>query len=301
MSSLLLRTSKCLRQRPPIIVDSLCCAAAAAGSIIIGKGPLGHKKHNRIAFDVQGASTAAASRRTPRGTRVQQAHQHQHRHQVRHFSDFFKNIQRPTYHTEPPPERDPVKEQKKIEIEAVEIWHQAEGKANAMLSASEDEVEARKMSDSNIPPGDLKAVPSDAAAAELYLQARTSVEKVETLLDVFKYHEVEGIEAACDGIAACSTCHCYLHPDDFKRFPPPEDHELDMLELAANPVEGRSRLACQVDLRDYDVDGAGTGASRRGGKNVQKQAARKDIIKLRVIVPQESNNLMDFIPFEDPK
>lgn len=103
-------------------------------------------------------------------------------------------------------------------------------------------------------------------------------EECHTLLDVMERSEIS-VEASCDGIAACSTCHCYLDQDDFQLFPIPGDHEEDMLELAADVDQKRSRLGCQVELHT---------------------ARRKDI-SVRVIIPKNVNNLMDFIPFEDPK
>ena len=63
----------------------------------------------------------------------------------------------------------------------------------------------------------------------------------------------EYIECACSGIAACSTCHVYVHPDWFERVGEPSEAELDMIDLAHEPSE-TSRLGCQLVLRP-ELDG----------------------------------------------
>lgn len=65
------------------------------------------------------------------------------------------------------------------------------------------------------------------------------------------------LECACNGIAACSTCHIIIHPQFYSRLPPPEESELDMLDLAKGPTN-TSRLGCQMrftaDLDGLEVD-----------------------------------------------
>ena len=71
----------------------------------------------------------------------------------------------------------------------------------------------------------------------------------ETLLDVAKKYDVDGVEGACDGTLACSTCHCVFKQEDFDRFELDDitEDELDMLDLAFGLTE-TSRLGCQVDV-----------------------------------------------------
>jgi 2Fe-2S ferredoxin len=57
------------------------------------------------------------------------------------------------------------------------------------------------------------------------------------------------LECACGGIAACSTCHIYIAPDYADTLEPPEEAELDMLDLASDTSD-YSRLACQVMITD---------------------------------------------------
>eukprot|EP01062_Namystynia_karyoxenos_P007792 TRINITY_DN12744_c0_g1_i1.p1 TRINITY_DN12744_c0_g1~~TRINITY_DN12744_c0_g1_i1.p1 ORF type:complete len:135 (+),score=41.76 TRINITY_DN12744_c0_g1_i1:82-486(+) len=61
------------------------------------------------------------------------------------------------------------------------------------------------------------------------------------------------IEAACDGCAACSTCHCYVEEGWFEKLPQKSTDEEDMLDLALD-LEDNSRLSCQVELTD-ELDG----------------------------------------------
>ena len=61
--------------------------------------------------------------------------------------------------------------------------------------------------------------------------------------DELKVH----MEYACGGIAACSTCHLIIHPDDFDKLTPADEAEMDMVDLAYDVCD-TSRLGCQVIL-----------------------------------------------------
>ena len=54
-------------------------------------------------------------------------------------------------------------------------------------------------------------------------------------------------ECTCGGIAACSTCHVILDEESYKLFPPPDESERDMLDLAWGVTE-KSRLGCQISF-----------------------------------------------------
>jgi ferredoxin len=73
------------------------------------------------------------------------------------------------------------------------------------------------------------------------------------------------LECACGGNAACSTCHVVVDPEYFLRLPPPDETELDMLDLAAGLTD-TSRLGCQIVFQ-------------------------KNLDGMKVTVPSESNNL----------
>ncbi|NTW38402.1 MAG: 2Fe-2S iron-sulfur cluster binding domain-containing protein [Cellulomonadaceae bacterium] len=64
---------------------------------------------------------------------------------------------------------------------------------------------------------------------------------------------VRGIVAECGGMAACSTCHCYVDRAWLDKLDPMDDMEQGMLEIAVDP-DDRSRLSCQIALRP-DLDG----------------------------------------------
>lgn len=73
------------------------------------------------------------------------------------------------------------------------------------------------------------------------------------------------LECACSGITACSTCHVIVNEEDYLKLPPPEDNELDMLDLASS-YTATSRLGCQITFTPA-MDG------------------------LRVSIPKDFNNL----------
>ena len=87
----------------------------------------------------------------------------------------------------------------------------------------------------------------------------------ETLFNTTCTPIIDDLEFACGGNAACSTCHVVVDPDFFTLLSPPQEDELDMLDLAWEP-RPTSRLACQMVLNKH-CDG------------------------MTVTIPQETNNL----------
>jgi ferredoxin, 2Fe-2S len=63
------------------------------------------------------------------------------------------------------------------------------------------------------------------------------------------YNGVAGIIGECGGQMMCATCHVYLLSDSSALAPISAD-ENDILEMAAAPVDGRSRLSCQLVVTD---------------------------------------------------
>jgi len=53
------------------------------------------------------------------------------------------------------------------------------------------------------------------------------------------------LEGACEGVTACSTCHCIFEPDLFDTLPEASEREEDMLDQAFGLTE-TSRLGCQL-------------------------------------------------------
>ena len=52
---------------------------------------------------------------------------------------------------------------------------------------------------------------------------------------------------------SCSTCHIILDQESYNKLDPPNEAELDMLDLAFEPTE-TSRLGCQIEMKE-DLDG----------------------------------------------
>ena len=70
-----------------------------------------------------------------------------------------------------------------------------------------------------------------------------------SLMRAAVYNSVAGIIGECGGQMMCATCHVYLLSDS-PGFAPMSADEGDVLELAAAPVDGRSRLSCQLTVID---------------------------------------------------
>ena len=88
-----------------------------------------------------------------------------------------------------------------------------------------------------------------------YIQAdgtthAVDVAKGHTVMEGATQHGIDGIVAECGGACACATCHCYVDPAWFDRFPKPKSEELEMLEFAKSEYRANSRLACQLTLTD---------------------------------------------------
>ncbi len=66
------------------------------------------------------------------------------------------------------------------------------------------------------------------------------------LLRVAQRYELE-IEGACEGVCACSTCHCILEKNVYDSLPEPSETEEDMLDQAFG-LTSTSRLGCQVEV-----------------------------------------------------
>jgi len=63
----------------------------------------------------------------------------------------------------------------------------------------------------------------------------------------------EYLECACGGNMSCSTCHIILDEETYAKLDPPCEAELDMLDLAFEPMV-TSRLGCQITMTK-DLDG----------------------------------------------
>jgi 2Fe-2S ferredoxin len=62
------------------------------------------------------------------------------------------------------------------------------------------------------------------------------------------------LEGTCGGNASCCSCHVYLDEESWRALPPPDETESDLLDVAFEPQESSSRLACQVRLNQTLLD-----------------------------------------------
>lgn len=70
-----------------------------------------------------------------------------------------------------------------------------------------------------------------------------------TVMQAAVSNGIRGIVGECGGQLMCATCHVYIEDSDGE-LPAQSQDERDMLELAAAPVNERSRLSCQLVMDD---------------------------------------------------
>ena len=72
------------------------------------------------------------------------------------------------------------------------------------------------------------------------------------LMELLREAEFDEIAALCGGSCSCATCHLWLNEPDSSNatFAEKDSIETDLLELADDYDEGRSRLSCQLTLLD---------------------------------------------------
>ena len=90
--------------------------------------------------------------------------------------------------------------------------------------------------------------PQDTTGTTIEAQAGVSVMKAAIAADI------EGVAADCGGTLSCATCHVMVRAPWADQLPPMTDDEDSMLDYAASPREGNSRLSCQLVLTD-ELDG----------------------------------------------
>ena len=70
----------------------------------------------------------------------------------------------------------------------------------------------------------------------------------ETLMELAKANDVEGILGDCGGGCACATCHVYVDPDWMEVVGKPDDVEDMTLDMAGDVYQENSRLSCQITV-----------------------------------------------------
>jgi 2Fe-2S ferredoxin len=70
----------------------------------------------------------------------------------------------------------------------------------------------------------------------------------QTLLEISEEHHI-GLEHACGGVCACSTCHVIVQDGMDKQLEDQEDDEIDTLDKLCPQQTIHSRLGCQARVK----------------------------------------------------
>ena len=76
----------------------------------------------------------------------------------------------------------------------------------------------------------------------------------QSLMEVGRFNNVEGIMGDCGGSCACATCHVYVTPEWQAAVGPADDVEVATLDMVSDLYKPNSRLCCQIQLRE-ELDG----------------------------------------------
>jgi len=82
----------------------------------------------------------------------------------------------------------------------------------------------------------------------LPLNKTVEVEAGLNLLEISEEFHI-GLEHACGGVCACSTCHVIVMEGTGKNFSPQEDDEIDTMDKLCPSQTVHSRLGCQAKVR----------------------------------------------------
>lgn len=74
-----------------------------------------------------------------------------------------------------------------------------------------------------------------------------------SVMQVAKSNAIPEIDADCDGVCACATCHVYVDPAWADKFSPISKNENTLLSLLAER-QPNSRLSCQLKVTE-EMDG----------------------------------------------
>ena len=70
----------------------------------------------------------------------------------------------------------------------------------------------------------------------------------QTLLEVSEDHGI-GLEHACGGVCACSTCHVIVQDGTDNNLEPQDDEEIDTMDKLCPTQTVHSRLGCQARVK----------------------------------------------------
>lgn len=76
----------------------------------------------------------------------------------------------------------------------------------------------------------------------------------QSVMELGRSRGVKGILADCGGACSCATCHVYVDAQWQDRVGPPNEVEIEMLDMVSDVVREGSRLSCQIELTP-ELDG----------------------------------------------
>ncbi|MCC7391185.1 2Fe-2S iron-sulfur cluster binding domain-containing protein [Candidatus Sumerlaeota bacterium] len=82
----------------------------------------------------------------------------------------------------------------------------------------------------------------------LPLNKTVEAEVGQTLLEVSEDHDI-GLEHACGGVCACSTCHVIVQDGTDNNLEPQDDEEIDTMDKLVSTQTVHSRLGCQARVK----------------------------------------------------
>jgi 2Fe-2S ferredoxin len=91
----------------------------------------------------------------------------------------------------------------------------------------------------------VKLVVTDKDGREVAVDARAGLSIMESIRTVPR-----SVEAICGGMCACATCHVYVDPAWVSKLPRRSYEEQSMLQDHASFDPERSRLSCQIVVRE---------------------------------------------------
>jgi len=91
----------------------------------------------------------------------------------------------------------------------------------------------------------VKLVVTDKDGREVAVDARAGLSIMENIRTLPR-----SVEAICGGMCACATCHVYIDPSSAGALPRRSYEEHGMLQGQASFDPERSRLSCQIVVRE---------------------------------------------------
>ncbi|MEO8466042.1 MAG: 2Fe-2S iron-sulfur cluster-binding protein [Gammaproteobacteria bacterium] len=91
----------------------------------------------------------------------------------------------------------------------------------------------------------VKLVVTDRDGREVVVDARAGLSIMENIRTLPR-----SVEAICGGMCACATCHVHVDPGSVGTLAPRSYEEQQMLQDQPSFDPARSRLACQIVVRE---------------------------------------------------